>query len=455
MRNLTFTSMLLFSALLLLSISVPAEAQICVTSDASVAAYDDGWQDGDNDGSGFGPWVLTKTSGDVNRNGHFIGNSTFNGDGVDDNADGDINTAGRAWGLYANQGNVSRATRSFDSPLVSGSTFSVRIDNGIVDPGGGAQVGFELENSLGQNLVIMGFAPDINATEYILADGAGLRSTGVLVTDEGLEVEIEMVTATDYAMVITNLFDGVVTLEGGPLLSPGGGQSVDAVSIFNLLAGPDPPRDLFVNNLQACYPDTDNDDVADFEDLCPDTFIPEAAPTTGFKNNRWALFDSDLVFDTQMAPGGGPNRTYTTTTTGGCSCEQIVSELGLGNAHLRFGCSTSVMDQWVAYVSGGLAKTFDDAATTELPDGYDLSGVYPNPFNPQAQFTLQVAEMQHVTVRVYDVLGRQVITLHDGIVDAGQVRTFTVTADALPTGTYLIQAVGETFEATRQVVLLK
>jgi hypothetical protein len=137
MTNVTATTKLLsLFALLVLSINAPAEAQVCFSSDASAAAYDDGWQTGDNDGTDFGPWSLSTSSGDVTRNGHFIGTSTLNGDGVDNNVDGDIDTAGRAWGLYANQSNFSRATRPFDSPLVSGSTFSIRIDNGIVDPGG-------------------------------------------------------------------------------------------------------------------------------------------------------------------------------------------------------------------------------------------------------------------------------------------------------------------------------
>ena len=285
------TKLLSLFALLLLSINAPAEAQFCFASDASAAAYDDGWQAGDNDGTGFGPWSLSTTSSDPNRNGHFIFTSTLNGDGADDNGDGDIDTAGRAWGLYANQGNDSRATRPFDSPLVSGSSFSIRLDNGLVDPGGNPQVGFELENSLGQNLVVLAFAPDVNAAEYVLVDGAGLSSTGVPITDEGIQVDIVLLTATDYEMVITNLFDGVQTLYAGPLSSPGGGQSVDAVSIFNYFAGPDPFQDLFANDLQICYPDTDNDGVRDADDFCPNTVIPESVPTKRLGVNRFALVE--------------------------------------------------------------------------------------------------------------------------------------------------------------------
>lgn len=73
-------------------------------------------------------------------------------------------------------------------------------------------------------------------------------------------------------------------------------------------------------------------------------------PTDGLGTNRWALVDGDRVFDTRLPNGRGPTRSYDTTATGGCSCRQIITALGLGNGHVRFGCSISVMDDWVAIV---------------------------------------------------------------------------------------------------------
>jgi hypothetical protein len=34
--------------------------------------------------------------------------------------------------------------------------------------------------------------------------------------------------------------------------------------------------------------------------------------------------------------------------TKGCSCEQIITALELGNGHTKHGCSISAMDTWVA-----------------------------------------------------------------------------------------------------------
>ena len=49
----------------------------CDTSDASAAIYNDGWQTGDNDGSGFGSWQFNHNG----NAGNFIASSTENGDG--------------------------------------------------------------------------------------------------------------------------------------------------------------------------------------------------------------------------------------------------------------------------------------------------------------------------------------------------------------------------------------
>ncbi|ARA91871.1 MAG: T9SS C-terminal target domain-containing protein [Bacteroidetes bacterium] len=93
--------------------------------------------------------------------------------------------------------------------------------------------------------------------------------------------------------------------------------------------------------------------------------------------------------------------------------------------------------------------------TIEVAERYQLSAAYPNPFNPQTQFTLTLAQSEPVTITVFDVLGRAVATLHDGWLEAGTAHTFAFRGDGLTSGTYLIQARGESFRATRTVTLLK
>ncbi|NNK32399.1 MAG: hypothetical protein HKP02_04695, partial [Xanthomonadales bacterium] len=109
--------------------------------------------------------------------------------------------------------------------------------------------------------------------------------------------------------------------------------------------------DLAISDDEVPYegPLNDCDGVPADQDLCPGTYIPESVPTSGrLRPNNSALQSIDGVFTTAAPNPEGV--LYTTEDTGGCSCEQIVDGLDVGQGHLRNGCSFSVMDEWVEYV---------------------------------------------------------------------------------------------------------
>ena len=84
-------------------------------------------------------------------------------------------------------------------------------------------------------------------------------------------------------------------------------------------------------------------------DFCPGTVIPESVPISGrLRPNRSALTDASGVFET--APPNPQGVVYTMEDTDGCSCEQIVDLLGVGQGHLKNGCSYSVMDDWLLFL---------------------------------------------------------------------------------------------------------
>ncbi len=115
------------------------------------------------------------------------------------------------------------------------------------------------------------------------------------------------------------------------------------------------------------------------------------------------------------------------------------------------GFASSYLGRWSSAVS--YVSTEDEAPVQ--PVAYALSGVYPNPFNPTAQFSLSVQQSQQVRVEVYDMLGRRIAQLFDGVLSAGQARDFTLDAGAWRSGAYLVRVSGETFSATRSVLLVK
>lgn len=90
----------------------------------------------------------------------------------------------------------------------------------------------------------------------------------------------------------------------------------------------------------------------------------------------------------------------------------------------------------------------------EQPTKIALGANYPNPFNPTTSFEYSLTGTEHVKVRVFDAMGRQVATLVDGVQSAS---TYRVTFDAshLASGVYLYQLETPTQVMSRKMVLIK
>lgn len=89
-----------------------------------------------------------------------------------------------------------------------------------------------------------------------------------------------------------------------------------------------------------------------------------------------------------------------------------------------------------------------------LPKDYKLSQNYPNPFNPSTNIRFTIPSQGLVTLRVYDLLGKEVATLVNEEKSAG---TYVVRFDAsrLASGVYFYRIVSGNFVSTKKLVLLK
>ena len=95
-------------------------------------------------------------------------------------------------------------------------------------------------------------------------------------------------------------------------------------------------------------------------------------------------------------------------------------------------------------VSGVANDDFGD----ELPGEFILHGNYPNPFNPSTtvQFDLPVAAS--VSVNIFDMLGRQVMSLPAQNLAAGVTQKIQIDASSLASGLYVYQVTAKTESAT-------
>jgi len=93
------------------------------------------------------------------------------------------------------------------------------------------------------------------------------------------------------------------------------------------------------------------------------------------------------------------------------------------------------------------------------PERFELSQNYPNPFNPQTNIRYQLPQSGRVVLKVYDVLGREVITLVDAEKEAGfHIITWNARDDLgrkVSSGVYYYQVISGDFQETRKMLLLK
>ncbi|NOX36681.1 MAG: T9SS type A sorting domain-containing protein [Calditrichaeota bacterium] len=98
--------------------------------------------------------------------------------------------------------------------------------------------------------------------------------------------------------------------------------------------------------------------------------------------------------------------------------------------------------------------SIDDQPTSSLVQQYRLDQNYPNPFNPATTIRFSIPRSERVTLKVYDVTGREVVTLIDGRLRAGTHRV-TFNATDLPSGVYFYQLRAGKYVATRKMILIK
>ena len=102
----------------------------------------------------------------------------------------------------------------------------------------------------------------------------------------------------------------------------------------------------------------------------------------------------------------------------------------------------------------GLTATTGVEPIENVPVHFGLAQNYPNPFNPTTNITYTLAQSGKVRLAVYDLLGREVAVLADGIQHAGE-HVVTFRANGLTTGVYFYKLQAEKMTITKKMLLMK
>lgn len=105
-------------------------------------------------------------------------------------------------------------------------------------------------------------------------------------------------------------------------------------------------------------------------------------------------------------------------------------------------------------VSGNGTTTGVRRYGSDIPKSFALLQNFPNPFNPSTTISFDLPERSHVTLLIYDAIGREVQTLADEEEPAGAYR-ITFDASALPSGVYFYRITAGHFVQTKKLMLVK
>lgn len=116
---------------------------------------------------------------------------------------------------------------------------------------------------------------------------------------------------------------------------------------------------------------------------------------------------------------------------------------------------------WIATYRGGIyqfnrSQTVPTEPEKEIPESFTLEQNYPNPFNPTTNITYNLPEAaSNLTVKVYNVLGKEVATLVNAQRKSAGQHQVSFDASELSSGVYIYRVESAQFSASKKMMLIK
>lgn len=108
----------------------------------------------------------------------------------------------------------------------------------------------------------------------------------------------------------------------------------------------------------------------------------------------------------------------------------------------------------VSYAKINGETTVNVVNSKNIPVDFKLSQNYPNPFNPSTKISFSIPRSGFVTLKIYDVLGKEVATLIEKEMKVGS-HSITWNAVNVPSGIYFYRIMAGNYTMTKKMVLLK
>jgi phosphatidylserine/phosphatidylglycerophosphate/cardiolipin synthase-like enzyme len=177
---------------------------------------------------------------------------------------------------------------------------------------------------------------------------------------------------------------------------------------------------------------------------------------SGFLHHKYAVIDADKFDADQIVITGSHNWTNAANTSNNENT-LIIHSKRIANLYLQ--------EFKARYIEAGGKDLITDTKEendSQLPVNFELYQNYPNPFNPTTtiKYSIPAAasnlEMsaQNVTLKIFDMLGREIATLVNGYKSPGNY-VVTFNASGLSSGIYFYQLRSGSYILTNKMMILK
>lgn len=150
----------------------------------------------------------------------------------------------------------------------------------------------------------------------------------------------------------------------------------------------------------------------------------------------------------------------TIATVSGASTQyidQAITTAGMGNDSVKYRIRARDSQNKYSVYSEEVKMRFDRyllKRSVAAPTKYFLAQNYPNPFNPTTTLRYELPNDEHVTLKVYDMLGKEVATIVNGFRQAGYYQE-QFDASSLTSGVYIYRFTAGQFSSVGKMMLLR
>ncbi|MEO8664742.1 MAG: DUF4394 domain-containing protein [Ignavibacteria bacterium] len=194
--------------------------------------------------------------------------------------------------------------------------------------------------------------------------------------------------------------------------------------------------------------------------LAPDSCIVEGSTDNG---TSWTVI---MRMGASQTLSSGYNSSGNMTTVGGpfpgaftpTAANQWATKIfpmPVGTNKVRFvGKSGFGNNLYIDNITSGTATGSGNTPVTIIPNTYELTQNYPNPFNPVTRISFSLPKQTQITLKVYDILGKEIATLVNEVKPAG---TYDVNfnASSFSSGVYFYKIEADNFTDIKRMMLIK